>query len=78
MKYTTKEFGLGLMAEINKGYEPTRIARWAFARLTDPDHRIDCKELHDLILTVVAMEEGPEFEYSEQDLRELANRLAQA
>jgi hypothetical protein len=76
MKYSSRDFGRELLAEIARGYEPVRIARWAFSKIMDPDIKIESAELHHTIITVVAMEEGPEFEYSESDLRTLAEALA--
>ena len=73
--YTKAEFGRDLLSQIEDGYDPVRIARWAFSKFMDPDAGIRDKELSDLILEVVVMEEGPEFEYSEEELRQFAERL---
>jgi len=69
--YSKQQFGKELLEELDKGFNITRIARWAFSvRL---EH---CREfetgLDDVVMSVVAMEEGPEFEYSESELRSMA------
>lgn len=75
VKYSSRDFGRELLAEIAHGYDPVRIARWAFSKIMDPDTKIENAELYHTIITVVAMEEGPEFEYSESDLHALAETL---
>ena len=75
MHYSSADFGKDLLAEMGRGYDPIRIAKWAFARLMDPEVKISSSSLRHTMMTVVAMEEGPEFEYSEAELRTLAEKL---
>jgi hypothetical protein len=72
MKLTREELGRALSRELDKGYDPIRIAKWAFLLhldTTENDPGVD-SELSDLML----MEE-PEFVMSEKELRELAHTL---
>lgn len=73
MPYTRKQFARELLAEIDKGYDVIRIARWAFLKKLDT--RTEDLELAGLLTIVFTMEEGPEFEYNETELRELAQRI---
>ncbi|QOJ00937.1 MAG: hypothetical protein HRU70_10690 [Phycisphaeraceae bacterium] len=75
MTYTRKQFARDLLAEMNHGYDVVRIARWAFAKKMDPDVQIEDSKLDAMVMQVVAMEEGPEFEYDEAELRALAQRV---
>ena len=71
MTYTRNDFGRDLLTELERGFDVVRLSRWAMAihmkhcRETDP-------ELDKIIMSIVAMEEGPEFEFSEQEVRRLA------
>ena len=73
MTLTFSRFAEGLRAELSCGYDVVRISRWAYRQLTS--QREIASELEAEILKVVAMEEGPEFEFSEDELREFANAL---
>ncbi|MCD4823527.1 MAG: hypothetical protein K8S55_02890 [Phycisphaerae bacterium] len=75
MTYSREQFGRELLVEIDKGYDPTRIAEWAFSKLMDPDVRINDQELYGTMTGIMAMEEGPEFEYDEDQIRALAQQL---
>ena len=74
MTYTRRQFARDLLAEMDHGYDVVRIARWAFSKKMDPDVQIDDPGLDAMVMQVVAMEEGPEFEYDEIELRALAQR----
>lgn len=75
MSYTKKDFALGLSQQLDSGYEVVRVARWAYQ-----EYLTHCRELeHGLkpnIMKVVAMEEGPQFEMTEQEIRNFAVELA--
>ena len=75
MTYTRKQFARELLAEMDHGYNVVRIARWAFSKKMDPDVRIEDPGLDAMVMQVVAMEEGPEFEHDETELRALAQRV---
>jgi len=74
MIYQANDFGRELLCELNRGYDIVRMSRWAMATYmkhsgcTDPS-------LDSEIMKVIAMEEGPEFEMTEEQLREFAQRL---
>ena len=74
MNYGKKDFGLRLKEQLIIGYDVVRIARWAHQEFVD-----HCRELEPSLqpemMKVIAMEEGPEFEMSDQDIQTLANEL---
>ena len=74
MNYSSRDFGRDLLKEIDKGCDPIGIAKWAFSLMMNPDIRTDPKT-ESLIITVVTMEAGPEFVFSEDDLRAMAQNL---
>lgn len=75
MTFTAKELSSVLRAELDKGYDVVRIARVAFQLYQD--HGIGlAPNLDEKLLQLMAMEEGPEFEYSEEELRALSEELA--
>ena len=72
--YSKHDFGFGLLSEIERGFDVVRLSRWAFS--VQMDHGREFEEgLDDIVMSVVAMEEGPEFEYSQTELRDLARKL---
>ena len=75
MTYTRKQFARDLLTELDHGYDVVRIARWAFSKKMDPDLRVEDPALDVMLMRVVAMEEGTEFEYDETELRELVQCL---
>ncbi|WP_116964633.1 hypothetical protein [Fastidiosibacter lacustris] len=74
MTFTAKELSSVLQAELDKGYDVVRIARVAFQLYQD--HGVGlAPDLDEILLQLMAMEEGPEFEYSVEELRKLAQDL---
>lgn len=73
MKLTRAELGRELSRELEEGYDPVRIAKWAY-RLHLDAREIDVG-LEPEMLKLIAMEQGPEFEMSESELIELARTL---
>lgn len=73
MKLTRAELGRELARELDEGYEPVRIAKWAY-RLYLDSFEINVGVESEL-LKLIAMEQGPEFELSESELLELARAL---
>lgn len=74
MMLTRAEFGRALKEELKKGYDVVRIARWAYelhSNATDFEAGLEAA-----ILRVIAMEEGSEFELSEEDLGRLSDSLS--
>jgi hypothetical protein len=74
MKYTNIDFGNDLIEELNKGYDVVRLSRWAMSIYLKWCQEADT-ELDKTIMSIVAMEEGPAFEFSEQEIRLLAKKL---
>lgn len=75
MTFTAKELSNVLQVELDKGYDVVRIARVAFQLYQD--HGVGlAPDLDQKLLQLKAMEEGPEFEYSEEELRRLVEELA--
>jgi hypothetical protein len=72
--YTSQKFGEDLELILNQSYDVIKIARWA-----EHVYTIHCRELSpeldDIIMALSAMEHGPEFEYTEQELKLLAELL---
>jgi len=75
MSLTAKKLSGVLQAELDKGYDIVKIARVAFQLYQD--HGVELTpDLDETLLQLMAMEEGPEFEYSEDELRALVEKLA--
>ncbi len=74
MSYLKKEFGLRLKEQLNAGYDVVRVARWAHQEFLDHSGELE-PGLQPEMMKVIAMEEGPEFEMSEQEIQMLANEL---
>lgn len=74
MKLSKKEIGEELEEQLNKGYSIERISNWAhylFINLREePSLEID-----DILRSIFIMDAGPEFEYTEKELRILAKLL---
>jgi hypothetical protein len=74
MRYSKKEIGKALNEELNKGYNIARISNWAdelFINMRDKRST----ELENILRHIFIMDAGPEFEYTEQELRLLAELL---
>lgn len=76
MKYSKNEIGKALRDELNKGYNIERISNWADElSISMRDKR--SPEIDDILRHIYIMDAGPEFEYTEQELRLLAELLVQ-
>jgi len=73
MVLTRKEFGRALSEELDSGYDPVRLAKWA-CRLYLDKKCLDAG-LEEEFLKLVNMVQGPEFEMSEGELRTMAATL---
>jgi len=74
MNYIAKIMGDELKRELSSGCDIVRIARMAFRIYHE--HGLELSEkLDEIVLTLMAMEEGPEFELSECELRDLIKFL---
>jgi hypothetical protein len=75
MKYSKQQFVRELKDQIDTGYNPVRIAQWAHNEIYLKHSRYLEQGLQELLMQLIAMEEGPEFEISESELRKLADDL---
>jgi hypothetical protein len=70
MTYTAKQFALGLRNQLDMGYDVKRIADWAHGEYLCHG-RSFAPEVQSVVMKIVAMDEGPQFELSEEDIRRL-------
>lgn len=73
-KYTKKMLGIGLKHELKKEYDIVRISRWAYGIFSENIREIDL-ELEIILTKLFRMESDEQFEYSEQELHELTDKL---
>jgi hypothetical protein len=69
MTYTDPQFGQDLLAQLTQGYDPVRIAKWAYGTFLDANRRDRSRRVHDALVDLFTMEEGPEFYIPEEELR---------
>ncbi len=74
MSYGNSQFGLDLLCETEKGFDVVRISRWAYERYLSRSRDVG-PETKVNMMKIVAMEEGPEFEMDEGELKQFARRL---
>ena len=74
MTYTKEQFGKALLKELDKGCDAIQIAKWAFKEHFNNIQDIDL-DLDKLMMKIIVMEEGPEFELSEKELKNLGEKL---
>lgn len=74
MKYSKKKLGIALKEELNQGYNIERISNWADDLFISMRSERS-SELEDILRYIFLMDAGPEFEYTEQELRLLAELL---
>lgn len=74
MKYSKKDIGIGLKQQLEKGFNIERISNWAdnfyFSFRGERS-----EELDNILRSIYIMDAGPEFQYSEEELRLLADML---
>lgn len=74
MTYLKKQFAKELREQLRLGYDVKRIARWAFDIHFKYCDRFELG-LEDTVMTIAIMEEGFEFEMSEDELLKIAKDL---
>ena len=74
MIYTRSDFGKELASELDNGFDVTHTSRWAYSVYLEKCGDFEAG-LDDVVLQVVAMEEGPEFEFTEAELRQTSLKL---
>ncbi|NGX47000.1 MAG: hypothetical protein K1000chlam3_00369 [Chlamydiae bacterium] len=75
MTYTKKQFGSELKAKLSRESDCSDISKWAFKIYTDYGLEFE-SGLDYFVLKLVAMEEGPEFLLSKEELELLADELS--
>ena len=74
MSYSKEDLVRELEAAIGSEYDPVRIAKVAFQIYHLHNHEIS-RDVHELLMDLVVMEEGKEFEMSEAEFKELLDSL---
>lgn len=75
MKFSKKQIGEYLQKELENGYSIERISNWAYDLLYFTAREKQILEISNVLRDLSVMEAGPEFEYSEKELRLLAEKL---
>lgn len=76
MTYRKCDFGKGLLEQLEKGYDPDRIARWAYEQSLGHDKLED--GLSEEMLPIISMEGDAQFYLEEKKLRRIAARLMES
>lgn len=74
MSYTKEQLGKELRKKINDQVSAEQIGKWAFEIYFNYGKDFD-SELEEIFQNLFMMEEGPEFEYSKEELMKIANIL---
>jgi hypothetical protein len=74
MKLEKNEIGKELKRELSKGYNIERISDWAYDLFISLRGE-SSYEVHTILDRISVMAAGPEFEYTEEELKLLANLL---
>jgi hypothetical protein len=74
MRQSKIQIGEELKKELNKGFDIDRISNWALEMSIESRGEND-KEVFDVLNSLCLMEMGPEFEYTEEDLKKLSEVL---
>ncbi len=76
MTYTDKQFGTELLAELDQGYDPLRIARWA-DHVFFNTHNAECSPaVREALTDIFTMQEGEDFYIPEAELRKRAQEFS--
>lgn len=78
MRYTKAAFGNQLLDQLNEGYDPERLAEWAYKMYLEYVGNLEDDALEEDIMTLVHMDGGPQFYLTEAELRRLAVRLIES
>jgi len=77
MSYTKMDFEASFKQEMAKGYDMIRVARWAHREYLEHGPEFE-PGLLPVIMQLIAMEEGPEFEMTENEVRAFINEKLHA
>lgn len=72
--YTKKDFAQELRGELSKKYNIHHLSRWAHDKYLDHASELD-QETYKAIMIVIAMENGPEFEMTEEEFKKFLDEL---
>lgn len=71
MNLTMRDFGQMLMTKLETTTDVVTLSRWAYQTYLDNSHSLE-SGLKDVLLDLGRMEDSPEFEYSIEELFEMA------
>ncbi|WP_116964013.1 hypothetical protein [Fastidiosibacter lacustris] len=74
MKISKAKFGKMLANKLQETTDVVALSRWSYAIFLDCQREVE-PNLRDLLLDLIRMEDAPEFEYSVEELRKLAQDL---
>lgn len=74
MNYNNKNLGEELKLQLISGYEIVKISRWAYKIYSHNCRYLD-SPTEEILEYLFRMEDDPQFEYTEQELRLLAEML---
>jgi hypothetical protein len=69
-----QQFGKDLQLQLENGYDIVRISRWVF-RIYSSNCRDMNSEMKEILQCLFSMEDDSQFEYTEAELRLLAQKL---
>ncbi|MCW7554501.1 hypothetical protein NX722_18110 [Endozoicomonas gorgoniicola] len=64
-----------IRSELDTGYDPVKLAQKAYKIYHEYCFELD-SEMDELFLQIIAMAEGEEFEFSELEIKAIADQLA--
>ncbi|MCX7353186.1 MAG: hypothetical protein NTW22_08005 [Proteobacteria bacterium] len=70
MTYTKRRFGAELILELEKDFDINKLSHWAYEISWD----VDDKDFNDILQKVIAINAGPEFELSKDELLSIAKK----
>jgi hypothetical protein len=74
MKLSKAEFGKMLANKLNETNDVVTISRWSYEIFLERQREVE-PSLRNLLLDLMRMEDSPEFEYSDDELRKIAKEL---
>lgn len=74
MYISNKEIGNELKKNLESGFDIVKISRWAYGLIYDNRSRLNA-DVTEILTDISIMEDDPQFEYTEKELRFTANVL---
>jgi hypothetical protein len=69
-----QQFGKELQSQLSKGFDVVKISRWAYQVYSNNCRNID-PDMREILEYLFSMEDDPQFEYTEQELKLLAQKI---